>query len=142
MRSMMDDGRANEFLEAAEMTEGEAFDLAAKIAAAMSDLDPDRADAVLEKAADTYRERRAVYGENFRAVGRVMKALFPKGVNLETEDDHNRFHILMLEVVKLTRYAENWHRGGHEDSQLDLSVYAAMLVQIDREIAREEPELA
>lgn len=89
---------------------------------------------ILQDAASTFKERHEVYGDNWRTVGRVMKALFPKGVALNTEDDHNRFHILMLEVVKLTRYVENWSSGGHEDSQLDLSVYAAMLVQIDREI--------
>lgn len=89
---------------------------------------------VLEKASETFRERHAVYGDNYRMVGAVMTALFPSGVKLETEDDHNRFHIFMLEIVKLTRYAQNWSVGGHEDSQLDLSVYAAMLVSIDREV--------
>lgn len=98
----------------------------------------DKADEILDRAAETFRQRRAVYGENFRAVGRVMKALFPEGIPLKTVDDHNRFHILMLEVVKLTRYCENWSRGGHEDSQIDQSVYCAMLVQIDQEIAEAE----
>lgn len=108
-------------------SEEQAFDLAFKAAEA-------DAARVLEQAAKTYRQRHEVYGDNFRKVGAVMAALFPEGIALRTEDDHNRFHIFMLEVVKLTRYVENWSKGGHEDSQLDLSVYAAMLVQIDREI--------
>lgn len=96
---------------------------------------------VLQEAANTFKERHAVYGDNWRTVGRTMKALFPKGLALTTEDDYNRFHILMLQVVKLTRYTENWSSGGHEDSQVDLSVYAAMMVQIDQEInGRKEDE--
>lgn len=130
----MDDGRENEFLGENEMER--IIDEAVAEA-----LRPERADSVLEQAAKTYRERHAVYGDNYRMVGKIMAVLFPGGVKLETEADHNRFHIFMLEVVKLTRYANNWARGGHEDSQLDLSVYAAMLVEIDREAARDEPKL-
>lgn len=89
---------------------------------------------VLREAADTFEARHAVYGDNYKLVGAVMAALFPEGVELHTKDDHNRFHILMLEIVKLSRYVQNWDRGGHADSQLDLAVYAAMLNSIDSEI--------
>jgi len=89
---------------------------------------------ILFKGAETYRERAKVYGDNWRRVGPVMEALRPGGFDLRTPDDHNRFHILMLAVVKLTRYVENWDKGGHADSTLDLSVYAAMLNAIDAEI--------
>lgn len=95
---------------------------------------------VLRKAAETFEERHAVYGDNYKIVGAVMAALFPQGIELKTADDHNRFHILMLEVVKLTRYVQNWQSGGHEDSQMDLSVYAAMLVSIDNEIRQRQEE--
>ena len=88
---------------------------------------------VLRQAADTYAKRNLVYGDNYKLVGNVMAALFPEGVTLRTPEDHNRFHIFMLEIVKMTRYTENWDKGGHEDSMLDLSVYAAILVEIDRE---------
>jgi hypothetical protein len=99
-----------------------------------------RADHYLSEAAKTFAQRRAVYGENYRAVGRVMKALFPDGLPLESVEDHNRHHIFVLMVVKLTRYAEQWDNGGHEDSLLDLSVYSAMLVSIDNEIRSEAHE--
>lgn len=92
------------------------------------------AGSILRTAADTFDERNKTYGENFRAVGRVMKALFPEGIGMLTEDDHNRFHIFMLCVVKLTRYAQNYHQGGHLDSAVDSSVYWAMLAAIDQEI--------
>jgi hypothetical protein len=88
----------------------------------------------LAEGAETYRERAAAYGDNWRRVGPVMAALRPQGFDLKTEEDHNRFHILMLAIVKVTRYVENWDKGGHEDSTLDLSVYAAMLHAIDAEI--------
>lgn len=96
------------------------------------------ADERLARHADLYRQRHEVYGENFRVVGAILKALFPNGVKLETEDDHNRWHLFVLEIVKITRYANNWEKGGHEDSQDDLSVYAAMLAEIEAEI-REQP---
>lgn len=91
----------------------------------------------LSEAADTYRERRKVYGDNYLTVGRAMVAFFPDGIKLKTEDDHNRFHIFMLKIVKLTRYAVNWDRGGHADSLLDDAVYCSMLMEIDANINRE-----
>lgn len=96
-------------------------------------MNPRRADDILNDCADIYEQRRAVYGENFRRVGEVMQSLFPEGVKLQTVEDHNRFHILMLTVVKLTRYVQNWDKGGHQDSAEDAAVYWAMLAQIDEE---------
>jgi len=93
---------------------------------------------ILRTAAKTFEERHAVYGDNYKLVGAVMSALFPDGIVLKTVDDHNRFHILLLEIVKLTRYVQNWNNGGHADSQLDLAVYAAMLNSIDYEINTRE----
>lgn len=90
---------------------------------------------ILEEAAKTYAERNAVYGDNFVVVGSVMAAMFPRGVTLTTADDWNRLHILLLGVVKQTRYVENWSRGGHQDSIRDHTVYGAMLEAIDREIS-------
>lgn len=92
----------------------------------------------LRDAADVFEERHEVYGDNYRKVGKIMRALFPSGVNLQSEDDQNRYHILVLTVVKLTRYSENWHRGGHEDSSIDAAVYWAMLNEIDAEIKARE----
>jgi hypothetical protein len=90
----------------------------------------------LEKAAAIFRDRNPTYGENWRKVGPVMTALFPEGVSLRSEMDHARFHILMLIVVKLTRYANAWEKGGHADSLDDLAVYAAMLAEIDVEASQ------
>lgn len=85
---------------------------------------------ILREAADLFQERNAVYGDNFKMVGEVMVGLFPNGVTLKTAHDHNRFHILMLLAVKLTRYTVNWEKG-HQDSIRDATVYGAMLEMID-----------
>ena len=37
-------------------------------------------------------------------------------------------------INKIARYAENFDKGGHDDSLNDISVYAAMLRSIDRKI--------
>lgn len=97
--------------------------------------------AILKEAAAIFEDRNAAYGENWRKVGPLMAQLFGK-ITLETAEDYNRFHILMLAVVKLTRYVQNWDKGGHEDSANDSAVYWAMLQSIDGEIARapKEPE--
>lgn len=94
-----------------------------------------KANEILREAATTYEERNKVYGDNYMRVGNVMAAIFPDGVMLKTPDDHNRFHIFMLGIVKLTRYAVNWDGGGHQDSIHDNTVYSAMLEEIDEAIA-------
>ena len=88
----------------------------------------------MHDAAETFAERHAVYGDNYLLVGNVMKSLFPDRVELKTVDDHNRFHLLFLSVVKLTRYVNNWKEGGHADSARDASVYWAMLESVDADI--------
>lgn len=93
-----------------------------------------KADSFLEKGAKLFKERNAVYGDNYLNVGKAFVALFPDGVSLRTVDDFNRFHIFMLSVVKATRYANNWEKGGHMDSSDDAMVYWAMQTSIDEEI--------
>ncbi|QDH49635.1 haloacid dehalogenase [Pantoea phage Kyle] len=80
---------------------------------------------VLEEAAATFRERNAVYKDNALVVGKVMAALFPNGVELKTQEDYNMWHLFELLIVKLTRFTNSGLT--HQDSILDLTVYAAML---------------
>ena len=86
---------------------------------------------MLRQAAQTYEERNKIYGDNYKRFGPIMALLFPKGIELITEDDHNRFGVFVQCVSKLTRYAEQFEVGGHDDSLLDLSVYANMLRELD-----------
>lgn len=88
---------------------------------------------ILDKAAGTFRERNAVYKDNWKDVGAVLSALFPDGITLNTPEDHTRFHFVMLMVVKLSRYANCWATG-HDDSLLDGAVYNAMLEAFDKEV--------
>jgi hypothetical protein len=90
----------------------------------------------LHEAANVFEERNAVYQDAYLIVGKVTEALFPNGVSLVTEEDHNRWHLLELIIVKLTRYSANW-KTGHKESMDDLVVYGAMLRALDIEMAEE-----
>src|SRR5262245_10000415 len=82
---------------------------------------------LLQKALDTFQDRGAIYRDNHQRLGALMDALFPQGVILKSADDHERFALISLLLVKLSRYAVEWNNGGHQDSIHDIIVYAAML---------------
>ena len=90
---------------------------------------------ILGEMAATYRERNAVYGDNFKMVARLMKVLFPKGVpeGLVFQD---QFHLFELMLVKLSRYAISGLT--HIDSVHDLAVYGAMCEAINRNQPKEK----
>jgi hypothetical protein len=79
---------------------------------------------LLNAAAMTYRERNAVYGDNFRMVGPIMRILFPQGVAADTLG-HDAFHLFELVIVKLSRLAVSGLT--HTDSARDAAVYCAMI---------------
>jgi hypothetical protein len=89
------------------------------------------ADEILEAAVATYRERRAVYGNNGPKLGNAMAAMFPEGITLQTPKDFERFYLYTMQVVKLSRYCNNFASGGHKDSVTDNIVYAALLEAAD-----------
>lgn len=91
---------------------------------------PTAADAMLA-GAKTWQERQTTYGSNYVRAAGALAALFPDGVTLKTQKDHERFQIFNLIVVKLSRYTVNWSLGGHKDSVHDAMVYAALLESID-----------
>lgn len=95
----------------------------------------------LHGLADLFAERNAVYKDNFRMVGKIMEAMFPDGIKLVTQDEHNKFHLFMLAIVKLSRYAINYEKG-HKDSLDDLIVYFSMVAALDHEAAARLFELA
>lgn len=86
---------------------------------------PKTAAEILADMADTYRQRNAVYGDNYKRVGAVMEAMFPNGVMLKTAEDFNVWHLFELAVVKMTRFANTGLT--HQDSIHDMAVYAAMV---------------
>lgn len=82
---------------------------------------------VLEEMAATYRARNAVYGDNFRRVGPMMRVLFPQGVAPKLLHS-DQFHLFELMLVKLSRFAVSELR--HKDSIHDCGVYSAMIEAI------------
>ena len=84
----------------------------------------------LKGAAKTFVERNAVYGDNYAKVGKIMAVLFPDGLVLSTEEDHNKYHLFSLAIVKLTRYSHNYE-DGHKDSLTDMINYLAMVEALD-----------
>jgi hypothetical protein len=89
------------------------------------------ADDILTESAETYKKRNAEYGDNFLNVGPTMAGLFPEGVTLRNAQDFIRWHLFELIVIKATRYANNFDKGGHLDSIRDMSVYSAMVEAVD-----------
>ena len=92
-------------------------------------------DQLLDDAAETFRRRNSTYGDNYRLFPSVMVGLFPNGLSVKSYEDWMRLQFLVLDVVKTTRYAQNFHSGGHQDSIHDKIVYAAMLESTDAEEA-------
>ena len=86
---------------------------------------------ILKEASKTFLDRNKVYGDNYKSVGRVMKALFPNGVNLKTEEDFNTWHLFELVIVKITRFANSNLK--HKDSIHDTAVYSAMIESLIKE---------
>lgn len=89
----------------------------------------------LEAMAQTFRERNAVYGDNFLRLGNAMHAMFPNGLTLASPDDWTRLYFFMLTQVKASRYATNFTKGGHADSVHDAAVYSALLEAYDERVA-------
>lgn len=84
----------------------------------------------LQRGAETFRERNALYGDNYLRFGEVMQRLFPDGVVLNSPEAFNRYGALTQCVAKLSRYCAQFDEDGHEDSAHDLMVYAAILQEL------------
>lgn len=82
---------------------------------------------ILDEMAKTFRERNAVYGDNYKMVGKMMAVLFPKGVPPEVLHS-DQFHLFELKLVKLSRFAIS--NLQHLDSIHDDGVYSAMIESI------------
>lgn len=85
----------------------------------------------LRAKAALFEERQKVYGENYRKIGPIMEILGIK--ELPDASAHGRFSLFVQLVTKITRYAESFNRGGHDDSLDDIAVYAMMLKELDWE---------
>lgn len=86
---------------------------------------------ILQDGAETFVKKRKVYGHSYTTHGRVMAALFPRGMALRTPNDFLRFSILNLIVIKIGRYCTHWEKP-HQDSVHDIMVYSAVLEEVDQ----------
>lgn len=86
----------------------------------------------LVAAADLFRQRQHVYGKNYKDFGPVAQAMLAN-IKLESAEDFARLGVLVQIISKLTRYCVNFNKGGHDDSLMDLSVYAQMLRELDQD---------
>jgi len=84
-------------------------------------------DQILGEMAQTFKERNAVYGDNYRMVSKLMAVLFPHGVPSELVTTEH-FHLFELKLVKLSRFAIS--NLTHMDSIHDDAVYSAMIESI------------
>ena len=84
-------------------------------------------ESILQEATALFKQRAAVYGNNAPKTDAMARAIFPEGVTLSAPKDFIRFYLLMVIASKLSRYGNNFHKGGHADSLTDIMVYAAML---------------
>lgn len=88
----------------------------------------------IEEALQTFRQRNKTYGDSYLVFGKVMQALYPKGVTIETEEQWNRFGVIQMIVSKLTRYVAT-PTEGHLDSAHDMGVYSHILEELDAAMA-------
>lgn len=76
-----------------------------------------------------FEERNKLYGDNYKNFGKVLVGMFPQGISLFTEQEFNRFALLVQIMHKTTRLAQGLKDGVHQDSCDDLSVYSQMLAE-------------
>jgi hypothetical protein len=97
---------------------------------------------IMLAAAETYKERNKQYGDSYLRHAAIMKALFPKGLELNTNEDFNRFGVMNMIVSKLVRYTQNWYQP-HIDSIHDMGVYCFIGQELDEKLlAKEKEEVA
>jgi hypothetical protein len=84
-------------------------------------------DEILSEMALTFRERNAVYRDNYKQIPQLIKILFPQGVPPELVET-DQWHLFELKLVKLSRFAVS--NLTHMDSIHDDAVYSAMIESI------------
>lgn len=92
----------------------------------------------LRKAADIFEQRNALYKDNYKKFGKWVAPLLQDRVMPKTEEEWGRFAYLLLMLHKVSRIVEQFHEGGHRDSNDDLAVYAMMLSELEEDAKRAE----
>lgn len=92
---------------------------------------------ILAEMSETFKQRNALYADNYKMVPQMVKVLFPNGVPPELVVT-DQWHLFELKLVKLTRFAISGLT--HIDSIHDDAVYSAMIEAIIINKARSEHE--
>lgn len=78
-------------------------------------------------------ERGAAYGDDGHIKhAAAMAGLFPEGVTVKTVEEWTRLLLFIYVTMKVSRYANNFATGGHEDSSLDGANYFTILHSFDQ----------
>lgn len=91
---------------------------------------------MLRSAAEVFEQRNSAYSDNYKHAGEALMGLFPRGVVVQNAEEFNRLHLILHMYSKLSRYCMNLKNGGHEDSLVDIAVYATMAREVDAEDAK------
>jgi hypothetical protein len=86
--------------------------------------------AMLRHAAEIYEQRNSVYKNNYKEFGKLAVDFFGP-IRLKTISDFNRFAVMVHILTRISRYAQCFHSGGHDDSLDDIAVYSMILRELD-----------
>lgn len=93
---------------------------------------------ILRRAAAERTKKEKMYGDSYLYGGKLLSALFPRGLKLETESQLNRYYLFVHLLTKVDRYARAMERGEScQDSIIDLIVYAALMAHADDVLGKE-----
>lgn len=87
---------------------------------------------ILRRAADLRAEKEKLYGDSYLRGGKLLQALFPRGIKPKTEAELNRLYLFVHLLTKVDRYAKAMERGeACPESMTDAIVYAALISHAD-----------
>ena len=99
----------------------------------------------LRDLADVFEEKNKEYGDTYRNLDKMFEGFdwYQRATRLPTGTfvTANRLAVFSLMCVKLQRYANSLHNGGHPDSLVDLAVYCMMMAELDERERRSADEL-
>lgn len=93
---------------------------------------PKKPNEILEDMAEHFAIRNSEYGGCYLRHGEIMKAFFPNGITLKTEEDQYQFSLFQVAVGKLNRIAASLEKGEfHKDSYVDTIIYLSFALERD-----------
>ena len=69
---------------------------------------------LLKEEIEIFKSRDEEYGSVYKTFGVTLKAYFPDGITLLTEEDFTRFGALTTLLAKIQRYTANFKKGGSQ----------------------------